>query len=218
MEADLGNGVEREDSEGEGGIRFKHPDYPPDPSTERARRRLRGVCNELAGLVKELPGAVREFEVTGERAELERAREMKSLVVQNMGEMKRLGYRENVEESEEEWELLGRAEAELKQIGARLDSGGGMYQRSESDQIRAEDTEEVEEEDMLTTLFDTDIDNVIPDRTITSIPSDVLTTRSRSGFSVSSSSRDRIAAMNEANRKAREAVGRIEEERRRLEE
>ena len=123
MEADLESGVEREASEGEGGLGFRHPDYPPDPSTERAHRRLRGVCNELAGLVKELPGAVREFEVTGERAELERAREIKSLVVQNMSEMQRLGYRENAEEVEESEELLRRAEEELKQIGARLDSG-----------------------------------------------------------------------------------------------
>ena len=70
MEANLEGGVERDATEGEGGVGFRHPDYPPDPSTDRSRRRLKGVCSELEGLVRELPDAVRKFEVSGERSDL----------------------------------------------------------------------------------------------------------------------------------------------------
>ena len=34
-------GVERDATGGEGGVGYKHPDFPPDPSTDRSRCKLR---------------------------------------------------------------------------------------------------------------------------------------------------------------------------------
>ena len=125
MEANLEDGVEKDATGGEGGVGYKHPDFPPDPLTDRSRHKWRGVWNALESLVRELPDAVRKFESSRERLDLEKAREIRSLMQQDMSELLRLRCKEDPEEVKESDELLKRAELELRQIGARLDIGGG---------------------------------------------------------------------------------------------
>ena len=109
----------------EGGVGHMHPDFPLDPSTDRSRCKLRGVWAALESSVRALPGAVRAFENLGERTDLEKARELRSLVQQNVLELKMLKCKEYPEEAEQCDELLKAAETELGRVGARLDIGGG---------------------------------------------------------------------------------------------